>query len=49
MRGGEPLHDTPHATTVRARNGETVTTDGPFAETEDTLTTVVARRASFGN
>jgi hypothetical protein len=37
MRGGEPLHDTPHATTVRVRNGEAVTTDGPFAETKEQL------------
>jgi hypothetical protein len=33
MRAGDPLRDTAHATTVRVRNGETVTTDGPFADT----------------
>ena len=37
MRGGDPLRDTEHATTVRVRNGETVTTDGPFAETKEQL------------
>lgn len=34
MRAGDPLRDTEHATTVRVRSGETVTTDGPFAETK---------------
>ena len=37
MRAGDALHDTSHATTVRVRNGETVTTDGPFAETKEQL------------
>lgn len=37
MRGGEALHATPSATTVRVRNGETLTTDGPFAETKEAL------------
>ena len=37
MRAGDPLRDTAHATTVRVRNGETVTTDGPFAETKEQL------------
>jgi hypothetical protein len=36
-RGGEALHDTSHATTVRVREGETLTTDGPFAETKEQL------------
>jgi hypothetical protein len=34
---GEALHDTPSATTVRVRNGEVLTTDGPFAETKEQL------------
>lgn len=37
MQGGEALHPTPAATTVRVRNGETVATDGPFAETREQL------------
>ena len=36
-RAGEALHDTTQATTVRVRDGETVTTDGPFAETKEQL------------
>jgi hypothetical protein len=36
-KGGEALHDTAAATTVRVRNGETLTTDGPFAETKEAL------------
>jgi len=35
--GGEPLQPTSTATTVRVRDGETVTTDGPFAETKEQL------------
>ena len=35
--GGEALQPTSTATTVRVRNGETVTTDGPFAETKEQL------------
>ncbi len=37
MEAGEALHPTPTATTVRLRNGETVATDGPFAETKEQL------------
>jgi hypothetical protein len=37
MKGGEALQPTATATTVRVRNGETLTTDGPFAETKDQL------------
>ena len=37
VRGGEPLHDSAQATTVRVRGGATVTTDGPFAETKEQL------------
>lgn len=35
--GGEALHDTDAATTVRVRSGETLATDGPFAETKEAL------------
>jgi hypothetical protein len=34
---GEPLKATATATTVRVREGETLTTDGPFAETKEQL------------
>ena len=34
---GEALHPTTSATTVRVRDGQTVTTDGPFAETKEAL------------
>lgn len=34
---GEALQPTPTATTVRQRNGKTLTTDGPFAETKEQL------------
>ena len=34
---GEPLQGKETATTVRMRNGEAVTTDGPFAETKEVL------------
>lgn len=34
---GEALHPTTAATTVRVRDGKTVTTDGPFAETREQL------------
>jgi hypothetical protein len=37
IRGGAPLKLTEHATTVRIRGGETLTTDGPFAETKEIL------------
>ncbi len=36
-QGGEALHPTNAATTVRVRDGQTVTTDGPFAETKEQL------------
>jgi hypothetical protein len=35
--GGDPLQPTNTATTVRTKNGKTVTTDGPFAETKEQL------------
>jgi hypothetical protein len=35
--GGEALHPTSSATTVRVRSGKTLTTDGPFAETKEQL------------
>ena len=37
MVGGEALHPTTSATTVRVRNGQTLSTDGPFAETKEQL------------
>ena len=36
-RGGEALEPVQTATTVRVRNGRTLTTDGPFAETKEEL------------
>jgi len=35
--GGEALQPVSTATTVRVRNGKTLTTDGPFAETKEQL------------
>jgi hypothetical protein len=35
--GGEALHPTATATTVRLRDDKTATTDGPFAETKEQL------------
>ena len=37
MITGEALYPTPSATSVRVRDGKTVTTDGPFAETKEAL------------
>ena len=37
MLGGEALDSTATATTVRVVDGQTITTDGPFAETKETL------------
>ena len=37
MVGGDALEPTQTATTVRVRNDETLTTDGPFAETKEQL------------
>ena len=34
---GEALHPTTSATTVRVRDGQTIATDGPFAETKEAL------------
>ena len=36
-QSGEALQPTATATTVRVRDGETLTTDGPFAETKEQL------------
>jgi hypothetical protein len=36
-KAGDPLQPIATATTVRVRNGKTVTTDGPFAETREQL------------
>ena len=35
--GGDELEDPDTATTIRVRDGETLTTDGPFAETKEQL------------
>ena len=37
MLAGDALHGPEAATTVRVRDGETQVTDGPFAETKETL------------
>ena len=37
MIGGDALQPTPTATVVRVRDGKTVTTDGPYAETKEAL------------
>jgi hypothetical protein len=37
MAGGEELHPTTEATTVRLRGGKVQKTDGPFAETKEQL------------
>jgi len=36
-QAGEALQPTPTATTVRVQAGETITSDGPFAETKEQL------------
>lgn len=37
MKAGDALLPTSSATSVRVRSGETITTDGPFAETKEQL------------
>jgi len=37
MQAGDQLHRAHAATTVRVRNGETLTTDGPYAETKEQI------------
>src|SRR5437660_12725336 len=37
LQSGEPLMPTNTATTVRVRNGKTLASDGPFAETKEQL------------
>ena len=37
MQGGEALQPSTAATSVRVRDGETLVTDGPFAETKEQL------------
>ena len=37
FKAGDPLEPTNTATTVRVREGKTLTTDGPFAETREQL------------
>jgi hypothetical protein len=37
LLGGERLHPTTDATTVRVRDGEVLASDGPFAETKEQM------------
>ena len=37
LQGGERLRPTSDATTVRVRDGEVLTSDGPFAETKEQM------------
>jgi hypothetical protein len=37
FKAGDPLESSTTATTVRVREGKTLTTDGPFAETREQL------------
>ena len=37
IQGGDALEPSTTATTVRVRNGEMLTTDGPYAETKEQL------------
>jgi len=37
IKGGNALQPTKTASTVRVRNGQSLTTDGPFAETKEQL------------
>lgn len=37
MRAGDQLHRSHTATIVRVRNGKTLTTDGPYAETKEQI------------
>ena len=37
LMGGAPLQPTSTAMTIRVRNGKTLVTDGPFAETKEQL------------
>jgi hypothetical protein len=37
LQGGERLYPTTDATTVRVRDGELLTSDGPFAETKEQM------------
>ena len=37
LQGGERLRPTTSATSVRVRDGETLTSDGPFAETKEQM------------
>jgi hypothetical protein len=37
LRGGHPLQQVATATTVRYKDGKSMTTDGPFAETKEQL------------
>jgi hypothetical protein len=37
MKGGDELHPASIATTIRVRDGETLTCDGPFVETKEQI------------
>jgi hypothetical protein len=37
IKAGEALHPSTAATTVRVRDGQTISTDGPFADTIEVL------------
>ena len=37
LRGGERLYPTTDSTTVQVRDGKTLTSDGPFAETKEQM------------
>jgi hypothetical protein len=37
LQGGERLRPTTDATTVQVKNGEVITSDGPFAETKEQI------------
>lgn len=37
LRGGERLYPTADSTTVQVRDGKTLTSDGPFAETKEQM------------
>ena len=44
FKAGDALQRTSNATTVRVRNGKTMTTDGPFAETREQLQQLLSDR-----
>ena len=44
FKAGDALQPTTTATTVRVRDGKTLTTDGPFAETREQLAAIIWSR-----